>query len=234
IDEMRVAAKTAAWVLLTVGMIAGSAHAVPLNLDNDDPPEGQADFQDPDPNFPPGIGFVNDGDRAVAGRYGVTFQNVNVNMPGFGGPVPPGGGVDGDGIIFGRTGDLDVVSFDLFFDIETIILSYDIDFVGFEVEEAAFFGERSSFQIAGPNGTSGENFFDETGNFAFDMGTIPVFLPGVAYTLTHTVPDFGAPFGGFDFVTQIDEFEVVFIPLPAPAFLLLGALGLLALRRRAG
>lgn len=225
--------------------LTNEAEAVTLNLDTEDPPEGQADFQDPRPPFPPFIGFVENGDRAVAGPLGITFQDVvtprfpdlPVTPPD---PSPPGGGVDEDGIFFGRTGDLEIVSVDLIFDIPTIILGYDIDFVGDAIEfEAEVLGNRSFLQLSGPNGTSGQNFFDDEGNFVFDMGTIDRFLPGVAYTLTHNIRDFGMdpedpdPFlAGFDFISQIDEFEVQAVPLPASGVLLIGGLALLGWRAR--
>ncbi|MEL6219364.1 MAG: hypothetical protein AAFR79_13000 [Pseudomonadota bacterium] len=221
-----------ALAVLAFGVSAGSAPAVTLNLDTDDPPEGQSDFQNTAPGFPPDIGFLENGDRAVAGDFGITFENVETPPND---PQPPGGGVDEDGIFFGRTGDLEVVSVDLIFDVPTVILSYDIDFVGDAVAfEAEFFDNRSSFQLSGPNGTSGQNFFDTEGDFSFDMGTIPFFAPGVAYTLTHTVPDFGPGLAGFDFITQIDEFEVTAVPLPMPAAMLLTGLALLGWRARRG
>lgn len=214
---------------------SGADAAVILNLDTQDPPEGQTDFQDD---------FVQDGDRAVAGPFGITFRNIVTPVfpdpPGPADPPPPGGFVDEDGLVFGRTGDVEIVSVDLVFDIPTRILEYDIDFVGEAVAfDADVLGFRSAFEISGPNGTSGRNFFDAVGRFAFDMGSIPIFLPGETYRLSHDIFDYGQLTGdpeeaGFDFVTQIDELVLATIPIPAPAALLLTALGALAaVRRRA-
>ncbi|MEO1679792.1 MAG: hypothetical protein AAFU80_16745 [Pseudomonadota bacterium] len=182
---------------------AAPASAVTVNFDSDDQP----DFFD---------GFLNPGDQATDGGVTVTFSNI----------VPSNGNgqnrarVDDDGLFFGtRTNRAYAVSFDLAFSRDVIITGYDIDF------------ERSrgaAFVISGANGVSGSNTFSQTGNFAFDMGTIPVFLAGETYTLTHT------GLTGNE-LSQIDEFEVEFVqPIPLPAALpaLAVAFGALALFRR--
>lgn len=187
-------------VILALGVFA-PAHAVTLDWDLDVP-----DLSD---------GVVDDGDQSVNGGIAITFSNI---IGSDGGDF---GNVDTDGIFFSNTGRFSEVSqLDITFDSNVIFEEYDIDF-----ENAR---RNSGFVISGVNGTSGLNLWGRTGRFAFDMGTIPVFLAGEAYTLTHDLS--GRRF------SQIDEIVVSVAPVPLPAggLLLLGALatGGLVLRRR--
>ncbi len=196
-------------VALALALTASQANAltVTMNLDDDLPPEGQADFADE---------TLDNGDSAIAGPFSITFTNV-VTSDGL-----PGAQVDSDGIFFGVDPfDFAVVSMDLVFGIDTVILSYDIDYVFLEDPT-----NTAAFMLSGVNGDSGWNDFDAISDFGFDMGTIPVFLAGETYSLTHNV-------SGID-VSQIDELVLWSqVPLPGTGLSLLCALvGGAALSRR--
>ena len=188
--------------LMAAGTFAAPAQAAPLTLDLDD--ADVANFAD---------GTVDDGDRAVVGPVSLTFSDVRT----FNGST--GGFVDFDGIGFGREGSL-VVSLGLTFGVDTVITGYDIDYNDVRNDLDTF------FRISGPNGVSGLNPLTRTGVYAFDMGTIPLFLAGETYVLTHDIP-------AGEGASQIDEFFVTApVPLPLPAGALLAGLGALALVRR--
>lgn len=162
-------------------------------------------------------GSVRNGEQVTNGGITLTFSNI-VTADG-----SPRGDVDGDGIFFSTDNRFnDVVQLDLTFNRNVIWDEYDIDF-----EQT---GANRWFQVAGSNGTSGLNTWGTTGRFDFDMGSIPVFLAGVNYTLTHNVPN--NPNNNRYRFSQIDEIVVTAVPVPASGVLLGSAIGLGYLVRR--
>ena len=167
---------------------------------------GNPDFAD---------GNMNNGDTATDGSTTLTFGNI-LNV--LGGDFVQ---VDGDGILLGSFG-LTAFSFSIVFDADTVIDEYTIGF------NNPF--TTGSFQLSGPNGTSGMNNLVPVGTFTFDMGTIPFFAAGQVYTLTHDI-------SGFNGLSRILSFDISAAPsqVPAPAATLLlggGLLGLGLLGRR--
>lgn len=160
-------------------------------------------------------GFVDNGDKASTGDFVLTFQNVEVKDQGRG--VASRSGINFNSAFTNTT-----IKVDLIFNIDTIIDMYSMGFT----ENA----ENETFQLSGINGTSGLNSFGSQGTSLFDMGTIPVFLAGEAYSLTHTVSG-GNQFpllGGF----QLSIAPPAVIPLPAALPLMLLGLGALGILRR--
>ena len=153
---------------------------------------------------------VNSGDTVSAGPFSLTFQSVQTldNTPAFSLSL---------GMLLGNAEGF-IASLDLIFNIDTVIETYGVGSGG---------QATGSFQISGPNGASGLNAFQTPGTNVFDMGTIPVFLAGETYTLTHDAA-----------VAFLDAFElsrpasVAPVPLPASLPLLLAGFGAVALLRR--
>ncbi|WP_300060852.1 VPLPA-CTERM sorting domain-containing protein [uncultured Roseobacter sp.] len=152
---------------------------------------------------------VNNGDTVRAGDFSLTFQNTQTR----GGSVE----VDAFGIYLGDIGWELLVSVDLVFGVDTIIDTYSIGLATSSAE----------FQLSGANGTSGRNDIGSRGTFAFDMGTIPIFLAGETYTLTHNASF--AMLRGFGLSSPPSPAAV---PLPASLPLLLAGFGAIALLRR--
>lgn len=155
-------------------------------------------------------GRVNNGDTSSAGDFALTFENIQD-----GGARPR---VTTLGMFLGSTPG-SVNSVDLVFTIDTIIETYMIGVSSFL---------NTTFQLAGGNGTSGLNSMQTSGTFAFDMGSIPVFLAGETYTLTHTI---------FEDIADLRALHVsspppAAVPLPASLPLLLAGLGATAFLRR--
>ena len=153
---------------------------------------------------------VNSGDTVSAGPFSLTFQSVQTldNTPAFSLSL---------GMLLGNAEGF-IASLDLIFNIDTVIETYGVGSGG---------QATGSVQISGPNGASGLNAFQTPGTNVFDMGTIPVFLAGETYTLTHDAA-----------VAFLDAFElsrpasVAPVPLPASLPLLLAGFGAVALLRR--
>ncbi|MGZ2256104.1 VPLPA-CTERM sorting domain-containing protein [Roseobacter sp. A03A-229] len=158
-------------------------------------------------------GIVNNGDTVSAGEFSLTFQNVQPL-----GPRPAT--VLSNGVIFSRLVVGTLPSVELVFNIDTIIETYSVG------------SSRGSspFQISGVNGTSGPNSFGSDATFAFDMGTIPVFLAGETYTLTHSLG--GPDSGTLSALGLSHPPSVTAVPLPASLPLLLAGFGAVALLRR--
>lgn len=153
---------------------------------------------------------VNDGDQSISNGISVTFSNI------VGADGSDFGNVDSDGIYFSSDSRFsEVVQMSMTFNTNIVWVEYDIDF-----ERA---NPSSGFVVSGSNGTSGLNLWGNRGRFDFDMGTIPVFLAGETYTLTHNLT--GRRF------SQIDEIVVSVAPVPLPmgGVLLLGAIGAVVL-----
>lgn len=154
---------------------------------------------------------LNNGDTTTAGGFSLTFQNVQTQ---FGENAV----VVGEGPVFGKIIIGAALSVDLVFSVDTVIDSYAIGIAGFSGEV---------FQLTGVNGVSGLNGLGSFGTSAFDMGTIPAFLAGEAYTLTHTVSFFAiiSAFG-------VSSPPPAVVPLPASLPFLLAGLGVLGILRR--
>jgi hypothetical protein len=176
-------------------LAAGPAGAALVPLDTSNP-----SFSDEE---------LNDGDTATDGSIVLTFGDV-LNV---------GGGnvvrVDADGIFLSDDFSNRGVSFSIVFDTDTLIDQYTVAYAE---------TSTGGFQLAGANGTSGLNDMTTVGTFTFDMGGIPYFAAGQAYTLTHTLNG----------LSQIKSFNISEYtdpnPAPAPATALLLAGGLLGLR----
>lgn len=156
-------------------------------------------------------GYVNNGDTLSAGDFSVTFKNVRTN----------GGNrslVFDIGTLFGNNFH-EIGSVDLIFNIDTIIDTYHILNIG-----------NGGFRLSGGNGTSGLNSFGRGWANAFDMGTIPVFLAGETYTLTHTIA--GSSIDAISALRLSSAPPPAAIPLPASLPLLLAGFGAVALLRR--
>ncbi|WP_299957177.1 PEP-CTERM sorting domain-containing protein [uncultured Roseobacter sp.] len=153
---------------------------------------------------------VDSGDTVSAVPFSLTVQSVQTldNSPAFS---------LSSGLMLGRSIGF-IVSLDLVFNIDTVIDTYG-------VSSASQGG--GSFQISGSNGTSGLNAFQTPGTNVFEMGTIPVFLAGQTYTLTHDAS-----------VAFLNAFglssppPVAPVPVPASLPLLLAGFGTVALLRR--
>lgn len=175
-------------------LVAGPAAAALVPLGTTNP-----DFAD---------GALNNGDTATDGSILLTFGNV---VTGDGGDAAY---VDSDGIGVTGTGAYDqvAVSFTIIFDTDTMIDEYTVAYPD---------DSTTGFQLAGANGTSGLNALSTSGSFAFNMGTIPYFAAGQAYTLTAPGEEYG----------QIHSFNLSeAAPAPVPATALLLACGLVGLR----
>ncbi len=116
--------------------------------------------------------YINNMDSVTADGITITFTDVE-NYEGSSKVY-----VDGDGITLGTSGQ-SASSFDITFDQNVIIDQYT---VGYRNS-----GTTGALTLAGSNGTSGSNDMSTTGTFSFDAGSIPVFVAGQAYTLTHTI-----------------------------------------------
>ncbi|MGZ2256106.1 VPLPA-CTERM sorting domain-containing protein [Roseobacter sp. A03A-229] len=157
--------------------------------------------------------ILTDGTTTSAGGFTLTFQSVVAQDATRGLALPIG-------TIFGEWHAFGIISVGLTFNTDTIIHSYDLGYSN---------ATGDIFQISGVNGTSGRNDFGKTGVSTFDMGTIPVFLAGETYTLTHTIR------GSRD-VAMLRSLQVssppAVVPLPASLPLLLAGVGAVALLRR--
>lgn len=192
--------KIALFCALTALAIPAQAATVTLDLGRND----VADFRDTK---------LNNGDRATAGDFVLTFQNVRTRSD-------TQSSVSSSGINISSSFDNTIMTVDLIFNIDTLIDTYNIGFTN---------TRGTTFQLSGVNGTSGLNSFGSPGPSLFDMGTIPVFLAGETYTLTHTV--------GGGKVALIKSFGLsnappAVIPLPASLPLLLAGLGVFGILRR--
>ncbi|WP_195822746.1 VPLPA-CTERM sorting domain-containing protein [Roseobacter sp. MH60115] len=167
-------------------------------------------------NTVPGFqdGFVNSGDTVRADGFSLTFRNIEANGFSY-------SKVDSDGTWFGLSAGGEITSVDLVFGVDTIVETYDI---GFGLGTGA---DTAAFQISGANGTSGLNSLDPGGTYAFDMGTIPVFLAGETYTLTNNA--LFATIAAFELSSPQSPSVV---PLPASLPLLLAGFGAIGLLRR--
>ncbi|MGZ2256107.1 VPLPA-CTERM sorting domain-containing protein [Roseobacter sp. A03A-229] len=152
--------------------------------------------------------LLNNGDTVSNGPFSLTFQNLVANGSNW-------TWVDTDGVFFARSS-ISFTRVDLVFNIDTVIETYGS-------------GDRGNgtFQITGPNGTSGVNSFASGTANTFDMGTIPVFLAGETYTLTHDTDR-----GYLDALGLSHPPSVTAVPLPASLPLLLAGFGAVALLRR--
>ncbi|MEM9638969.1 MAG: VPLPA-CTERM sorting domain-containing protein, partial [Pseudomonadota bacterium] len=157
--------------------------------------------------------ILTDGTTTSAGGFTLTFKSV-VARDATRGLVLPSGTIFGEWHAFG------IISVGLTFNTDTIIHNYDLGYSN---------ATGHIFQISGVNGTSGRNDFGTEGRSTFDMGTIPVFLAGETYTLTHTIRGSGhvAMLRGL----QVSSPPAV-VPLPASLPLLLAGVGAVALLRR--
>lgn len=153
--------------------------------------------------------YVNNGDTVSAGGFSLTFQNTQT----LGGSAE----VDVSGIYLGFIGRELLVSVDLVFGVDTIIDTYSIGIAT----------RSDEFQLSGANGTSGRNEIGSRSTFAFDMGTIPVFLAGETYTLTHN-----AGFASISAFGLSSPPSPAAVPLPASLPLLLAGFGAIGLLRR--
>ncbi len=157
---------------------------------------------------------VHNGDTARAGDFALTFQNIRVR------DGSARGSVFSSGISLSGGFDNTIVTADLIFGTDTIITRYDLGFTN---------SGPATFQLSGVNGTSGLNSLASAGTSVFDMGTIPVFLAGVSYTLTHTVT-----------TARTAQLRALYlaspppavIPLPTSLPLLLAGVGAVAILRR--
>lgn len=157
---------------------------------------------------------LNNGDTTSAGGFSLTFQNTQANFSSY-------AAVSFVGIEFGNFA-VQIASVDLIFGIDTIIDRYAPD---------PFFrpGDTAgAFRLKGINGRSGLNSFASPR--AFDMGTIPVFLAGETYTLTHTLS--GPNSATLTSLHVSSPPPPAVVPLPASLPLLLAGLGAVALLRR--
>ena len=167
------------------------------------------------PNVPTlGNQILTDGTTTSAGGFTLTFQSVVARDATRGLALPIG-------TIFGEWHAFGIISVGLTFNTDTIIHSYDLGYSN---------ATGHIFQISGVNGTSGRNDFGTEGISTFDMGTIPVFLAGETYTLTHTIR------GSLDVAMlrglQVSSPPPPVVPLPASLPLLLAGVGAVALLRR--
>lgn len=158
---------------------------------------------------------LDNGDEASVGDFVLTFQNVRTRSD-------TQSSVSGSGIGMSSSFDNVITTVDLIFNIDTIIDSYNLGFTN---------TQGTIFQLSGPNGTSGLNSLQTRGISQFDMGSIPVFLAGESYALTHTV--------GGGKVAMLKSLQLsspppppAVVPLPASLPLLLAAFGAVALLRR--
>ena len=166
------------------------------------------------PNVPTlGNQILTDGTTTSAGGFTLTFQSVVAHQATRGLVLP-------SGTTFGEWHPFGIISVGLTFNTDTIIHSYDLGYSN---------ATGDIFQISGVNGTSGRNDFGTEGTSRFDMGSIPVFLAGETYTLTHTIRGSGhvAMLRGL----QVSSPPAV-VPLPASLPLLLAGVGAVALLRR--
>lgn len=195
---------------------AGTAWAVTVPLDTRAFTDGSLDNND----------FV-----VFGGGVTMTFANIV-------GDTGPSATVDFDGIFFGPRSsppfpNQGISSVDVVFSADVLINSYTVSFA---VTPAL---ETGTFSLSGSNGVTGANDASTVGTFAFDSGSVPVFQAGQTYSLSSfvTLPGGSNPNDPSDFF-QLKEFDVTVraevIPLPASVFLLMGALGGMALwgRRR--
>lgn len=163
-------------------------------------------------NTVPGFqdGFVNSGDTVRADGFSLTFRNIEANGFSY-------SKVDSDGTWFGLSAGGEITSVDLVFGVDTIIDTYSIGLATSSAE----------FQLSGANGTSGRNDIGSRGTFAFDMGTISIFLAGETYTLTHN-----AGFASISAFGLSSPPSPAAVPLPASLPLLLAGFGAIGLLRR--
>ncbi|MCV3272090.1 VPLPA-CTERM sorting domain-containing protein [Roseobacter sinensis] len=159
--------------------------------------------------------YVNSGDSVSAGGFVLTFRNVVIDSTST-------GSVSRSGMHFSSYYSNTIITLDLVFNIDTVIETYSMGYVENTGNE--------TFQISGVNGTSGANSFGSRGTSQFDMGTIPVFLAGETYSLTHTVSGFRqfALLSGL----ELSSPPPAVIPLPASLPLLLAGFGAVAFLRR--
>lgn len=165
-------------------------------------------------------GFLENGEVVFdneGGPISITFSNLQTS------DRTGGGIVDRNGVFLGDD------------PLRNIIVSVDLTFSvpvkinAFRVSEVVGDLAGSFLQLSGVNGTSGRVNLFGFGQMPVDMGTIPVFLPDTPYTLTHTVSGIRQ----FVQIGSIELQEVTAVPLPATAFLLIGAVaGLCLLRGR--
>ncbi|MEM9638970.1 MAG: VPLPA-CTERM sorting domain-containing protein [Pseudomonadota bacterium] len=160
--------------------------------------------------------FVNSGDTVSNGPFSLTFQNIDANglSLAFVGPT----GID----VNGSTGG--ITSVNLIFNIDTVIESYSL---GLQASGGISGGDF--FHLSGRNGRSGANSLEVLGTSRFDMGSIPVFLAGETYTLTHNLLSYQrVNWNALGLSTP----SVTPVPLPASLPLLLAGFGAVALLRR--